>query len=230
MWQSVSNDAVEQHTLSFIVCRRMCAGLTLYLATGNRNSFIQRKKIKSMDDFLIAAESEESLDLSQNRPVKGAAVASAKDGKSLETRSAHLSARLRFDLWCTCRTVFPTSVVEADNRTSGLTPVSSGCAPLLTEEEETFNISCREMLGEFGMSYCFCHKIQSWCYPYPCTGASLVIAELLLGLSGSLCPCSLDGLTGVEERDCSSLAKGVGSCPKGGPDSDWMAQQHVTIH
>lgn len=55
--------------------------LILYLATGNRNSFIQREEIKSMDDFLIAAESEKSLDLSQNRPVKGTAVAAAKVGK-----------------------------------------------------------------------------------------------------------------------------------------------------
>lgn len=33
-------------------------GLILYLATRNRNSFVQREEIKSTDDFLIAAESE----------------------------------------------------------------------------------------------------------------------------------------------------------------------------
>lgn len=123
-------------------------GLILYLATGNRNSFIQREEIKSMDDFLIAAESEKSLDRSQNRPVKGIAIAAAKVGKSLETYSAHLSASLSFILRYTCRTVLPSLVMEADNRTSGLIPVSSGCTSLLTKEEEKLSISsCREMFG-----------------------------------------------------------------------------------
>ena len=44
-----------------------------------------------------------------------------------------------------------------------------------------------------------------------------VTAELLI-LSGFLCPFPLDGLFGVEERDCTSLTKGVGSCAEGDPD------------
>lgn len=46
-----------------------------------------------------------------------------------------------------------------------------------------------------------------------------MIAELLLVLSGFLCPCPLGGPTGVDERDCSNLAKGVGSCAEGSPDN-----------
>lgn len=72
-------------------------GLILYLdfffVTANRNSFIQRKEIKSMDDFLITAESEKSLDFSQNRSVKVTAITPitpATVGKSLVTNPAHL--------------------------------------------------------------------------------------------------------------------------------------------
>lgn len=123
-------------------------GLILYLATGNRNSFIQRQEIKRMDDFFIAAESEKSVDLSQNRPVKGTAITAATVGKSLVTYSAHLSANLSFILRYACWTLFPSLVMEADNRTSGLIPVSSGCTSLLTKEEEKLSISrCREMFG-----------------------------------------------------------------------------------
>lgn len=68
----------------------MRVGLILYLATGNRNSFIQRKEVKSMDDFLIAAESEKSLDFSQNRSVKVTAITPTTVGKSLVTNPAHL--------------------------------------------------------------------------------------------------------------------------------------------
>jgi len=39
-----------------------------------------------------------------------------------------------------------------------------------------------------------------------------VIAELLLILSGFLCPYPLDGVVGVDEEDCSRLAKATGSC------------------
>lgn len=74
-------------------------GLILYLdffflVTANRNSFIQRKEIKGMDDFLIAAESEKSLDFSQNISVKVTAITPATVGKSLSiflvTNPAHL--------------------------------------------------------------------------------------------------------------------------------------------
>lgn len=63
-------------------------GLILYLATGN--PFIQREEIKSKDDFLIAAESEKSLDLSQNRSVKGTAITPDTAGKSKVTNPAQL--------------------------------------------------------------------------------------------------------------------------------------------
>lgn len=47
---------------------------------------------------------------------------------------------------------------------------------------------------------------------------NFVIAELLLVLSGFLCLCSPDSLIRVDEGDCSSLAKEVGSRAGGGPD------------
>lgn len=65
-------------------------GLILYLATGNRNLFIQREEIKSKDDFLIAAESEKSLDLSQNRSVKGTAITPDTAGKNKVKNPAQL--------------------------------------------------------------------------------------------------------------------------------------------
>lgn len=43
-----------------------------------------------MDDFLIAAESEKSLDFSQNISVKVTAITPATVGKSLVTNPAHL--------------------------------------------------------------------------------------------------------------------------------------------
>lgn len=53
-------------------------GLSLHLGTGNRSSFFQREEINSVDDFLIAAESEKFLDFCQNRPLKGTARADAE--------------------------------------------------------------------------------------------------------------------------------------------------------
>lgn len=75
----------------------MC-GIDFVFGNWEQELLYSKKENKELDDFLIAAESEKSLDLSQNRPVKGTAVASAKDGKSLETYSAHRSARLCFHL------------------------------------------------------------------------------------------------------------------------------------
>lgn len=74
-------------------------GLILYLATGNRNSFIQRKEIKIMDDFFNVAESEKSLDLSQNRPVKVTALTAATAGKSLETHFSPCLCQSEFHPW-----------------------------------------------------------------------------------------------------------------------------------
>lgn len=152
MWQAVRNKAVEQYIQSFIVFRRMHVGLILYLATRNK-LFCSKRGNKEHRWFFDCGWVRKSLDLSQNRPVKGTGIAAAKVGKSLKIHLVHFSASVSFIIRYTFRTVFPSLVMEADNKTSGHIPVSSGCTSFLTKTEDKLSTSsCREMSGYFGLS------------------------------------------------------------------------------